>query len=847
MKNNIFKISIILIVIVILIGCKGEKKIKSAIYQDATKPLEARVEDLVKRMTLEQKIAQLAGHGMKSDEDTVLGIPGFRMTDGPSGLVWTGQASAFPAGVALAASWDTSNINSVANAIAIEAKGRGINMLLAPCTDIQRLPVGGRNFETYSEDPYLASQMVVAYVKGVEKNKVITCTKHFVCENIQFDRFGLNQNVSERALQEIYFPAFKAAVQVGKTQSLMASYYKINGSLACENKYLLKDMLKNDWGFDGFVVSDWNANRSTVEAANNGLDLEMPQPDFFGDSLLKAVKNGKVPVSEIDDKVKRIIRVKMRAGMFENKPTIDEKLVNSDYSKKIALESAKNGIVLLKNENNILPLDKSKIKSIAVIGPNAKTCRPGGGGSSSVTPYYTVSPLEGITNMAGNDIKINYALGDVLEKPSDLVPIDAKYFFQDELKTKPGLKLELWNSIEMTGDPEVVKTADKIDFDSKDLSPDSKIRGDMWGARYTGYLISPNPVKFKIMTLSDDGVRLWIDDKLLIDNWDFHGAEKDSVEILLDQNKPHKIKLDFFDGQMGALIKLGWDYASGSAQTEGEQLIADAVAAAKASDVAVVFVGLANFLESEGADVNEKLRLPNNQDALIKAVAKANPNTIVVLNTGAPIYTGKWLSSVAGFVDAFYLGQETGNAIASVLFGETNPSAKLPFTYIAKKADCPFFEGYKNPSRSVDFKEGIFVGYRYYDKHNVTPLYPFGYGLSYTTFNYSNLEIKEAGNYNYSVSFDITNTGNRAGSEVAQLYVRDLQSTVERPEKELKSFGKVMLQPNETKRVTLTLNKDAFTYYDDIKHQWTLESGDFELLVGKSSRDIVLKRTILVK
>jgi beta-glucosidase len=825
------------------IACNKTKEI----YKDPSADVENRVEDLLQRMTLEQKIAQLAGHGLATDADTVLGIPGLLMTDGPLG-VRTEKATAFPCGEALAASWDTALISKVGKTIALEVKGKGLNMLLGPCVDIHRLPANGRNFEGYGEDPYLSSRLVNSYIKAVQNEKVVACVKHFVLENHQWERMKFDNKVDERALHEIYFPPFKTAIEEAKALSIMAAYNKINTRFGTENEYNLKTILKGEWQFKGLVVSDWDATHHTVDAANNGLDIEMPQPVHFGDSLLMAVKNGKVSENEINDKVKRVLRVKFTAGLFENSYKADSTLVNSSLSKSVALEAAKSGIILLKNEKNILPLDKTKIRSMAIIGPNAKKYRYGGG-SSAVIPYYTVTPFDALKNKIGDNIILNYALGDELDKKV-VAPIPAQYFFVDELKTQAGLKAEYFNNIELKGEPIVSRIDQKIDFNFNDSSPIvGKIEKDMFGIRWTGYLISPVPKKYKIATYADDGVRLYIDDKLQFENWDFHGTEKDSVEIFLDQNKPHKIVLEYFDGQMSGNIKLSWDHesAGSGAEMNSNNLIAEAVQAAKKSDVAILFLGSSQELESEATDYKDDLKLPNKQEELLKAVAKVNPNVIVVLNGGIPLRISDVVGNIKGLVNALYIGQEGGNALAELILGEYNPSAKLPFSYIKKSEDSYAWAGFDKKNYIMTYKEGIYVGYRNYEKNNNEVLYPFGFGLSYTSFEYSKLEVKNLDGNNFECTFKLKNTGKYDGSEIVQLYVSDSECSVDRPLKELKNFTKVYLKQGEETTIKMTLNQKSFEFYNPTLKKWTSEPGEMGIMIGASSADIKLNQKITIK
>jgi beta-glucosidase len=819
-------------------------------YKDAKQPIEKRIDDLLSKMTLEEKVAQLSGDGISTKPNERLGIPGFEMSDGPLG-VRIGKATAFPAGVAMASSWDTSLIAKVAKAIAIEGKGKGLHFILGPTVNIHRLPTGGRNFESYSEDPYLASRMAVSYVKGIQNEKLAVSVKHFCCNDQEWERMRVDALIDERTMHEIHLPMFKAAVTEAGALCLMSAYNKINGKYAGENSYLLTDVLKKQWNFQGFVISDWEATHSTVPSAKAGLDLEMPTGVYFGDSLTNAVKSNKVTMAELEDKVRRVLRVKFKLGMFEEKRKANESLVNTPETQKLALESATKGMVLLKNANT-LPLDKSKLKSIAVIGPNAAIARTGAGGSSQVASYYTVTPLDAIKKKLGSGVKVNFAQGDVIDIKG-LTVIDNKYLVSET--GEQGLTAKYWDkktleeSIEYknTGLPVVQRVDKKLDFAWSDPdSPDSKIDKDYWVAEWSGKLKPPISRKYKIYTQTDDGIRVWFEDKLVIDNWDVHGPEKDSFIVDMEGFKTYKIRIEYFEGNMGAMVKLGWDLPEDGASTQNGDLIAQAVEAAKNSDIAIIFAGMSDQYESEGFDTKTGLKLPGKQDSLIMAVAKVNPKTIVCLTNGNPIQM-PWLGQVAGVIEGWYSGQEVGNAFTNIIFGDANPSGKLTRTFIRKKEDSPAYEGYKASDITAKYTEGIYVGYRYFDKMNIEPLFPFGFGLSYTTYEYSNLSVKP-GNNNVLVSLTVKNSGKVAGEEIVQLYIKDKVCSVDRPEKELKAFTRVKLNPGESRNVAFLLkNDDVLSFYDVKTKKFITEPGEFEIMIGASSRDIRLKNSFTLK
>jgi beta-glucosidase len=706
---------------------------------------EAEVNALLKKMTLEEKVHMLHGNSaFAAGGIEHLGIPEIMTSDGPHGVrpeqgrnwkppVDANDASTYlPTNNTLASTWNPALGYAYGTVLGSEANARGKDIILGPGINIVRAPLNGRNFEYLSEDPYLITQMVVGYIKGVQDQGVSACVKHYAANNQETHRNDIDVNMSERALREIYLPGFKAAVQVGGVNTLMGSYNKFRGTYATENAYLMKTILKQEWGFNGLVMSDWGSVHNTDEALRNGTDLEMgtdlslmyssvdqsaataaasstpatPARSYYdrfflADPALAAVKKDPTLVPLIDDKVRRILRVmyatKMLGGTKRQPGTL-----NSKEHQATALKVAEEGIVLLKNEGNILPLKKS-VKTVAVIGANADRANSMGGGSGQIKAKYEITPLQGLKNELGSSVTVNY------------VP---------------------------------------------------------------GYTIARD-------------------------------------------------------------------------QKADQQQIAQAVAAAKAADV-VIYVGGSihgydytkwsdNAYDAEGVDKPD-LKMPFGQDALVQAVLAANPNTVVVLLGGGPIEVALWASQAKAIVEAWYPGMEGGNALAHILFGDVNPSGKLPFTFPVKLEDSPAMKLGEYPSTAGNplkqtYKDDIFVGYRYYDTYKVAPQFAFGHGLSYTTFEYGKLAVKPAAQ-RATVTLTVRNTGKVAGAEVVQLYVKDLKSAVKRPEKELKGFEKVFLKPGETKTVTMQLPADAFKYYDEAMKQWVLEPGQFEVLVGSSSRDI---------
>jgi len=808
-------------------------------YLDKTLSIEERVEDLLKRMTLEEKIEMLGGTGFETKAIERLGIPPLNMADGPLGVRWD-NSTALPSGILLGATWNPEIVTEFGKVLATETKAKGRHVILAPCVNIARIPVGGRNFESFGEDPFLTSRITVNYIKGVQNENVVATVKHFAANNQEHQRDFVNTIVDERTLNEIYFPAFKSAVEEANVLAVMCAYNKLNGPYCSENDYLLVDVLKNKWKFNGLVMSDWGAVHNSLPVFNSGLDLEMPTGKYLNaDSLFQKIKSGELSELKLDDKVGRILRVMFTIGLFDGYQ-YDSTKVNTDKHKQVALNIAKDGIVLLKNENSILPLDLNKIKSIAVIGPNSKVAITGGGGSSMVVPFKSVSPLEALQNKIGDKVKIIFAQGSMID--GDTNPIDPRLLFTNRDEKENGFKGEYFTNMNLEGEPARLNIDKSISFMWNDKGPFEDFQKDNFSVRWTGYLKPDKSDKYTFDVSSDDGVRLYIDDKLIINDWNDHAVLTNSYTMELNAGQLYKIKLEYYEKGGGAIIKFGW-------RKPNEQLISDAITAAKNSDIAIVFAGTNANYESEGFD-RKDLVLPNEQDDLIKRVAEANPNTIVVLTTGSPVLMDDWLNNVDGLIEAWFAGEQAGSAIVEVLLGETNPSGKLPMTFPKRWEDCSAFDSYKKLDGTTIYEDGIYVGYRHFEKNNIKPFFPFGFGLSYTTFKYNDLKLSSKDvNHNDKllVKLSVKNTGNVNGSEVVQLYIKDIQSSIDRPVKELKGFKKVNLNPGEEKVVEFTIDKNALSFFDPKTKEWTAENGEFEILIGSSSQDIKLKEKFTLK
>ncbi len=825
------------LILSVIIITKTYAQNENAPYKNAKLSIKQRVDDLLKRMTLQEKLDLLGGTGFATKPIKRLGIPELKMSDGPLGVRW-GKSTAFPAGICMAASWDTSLINKVGESIGEELRGKGRDVLLGPNVNIARLPLCGRDFESFGEDPYLTSRMAVSYIEGVQSVGVAATVKHFAANNQEYERMFVNEKIDERTLNEIYFPAFKAAVTDAHVLCIMAAYNKINGTYCSENPYLLNDVLRDKWGFNGLAMSDWGAVHGTLGTARNGLDLEMPTGIYMNpETLTGAVDSGKVKIKTINNKVRNILTLIFKLGLFDHPIKPNPALINSKKHQSVAYRSAVEGIVLLKNQSEALPLNVKNIKSIAVIGPDAAIARTQGGGSAMVTPVYSVSPLQALEKKLPKKIKINFSQG--VKFGGDLIPIPAKSLFQIASdKSANGLKAEYFKNENLEGNPAVTKIDSQINFNWDNLSPVKGFDPDSFSVRWTGFLKASETTDFSIDVVSDDGVRMYFDDSLVINDWNQHAPETRTFKTHLRKGIFYKIKLEYFQNTGGAEIKLGW-------RNSNKNLIQEAVEAAKNSDVALVFAGTSNNFEGEGSD-RPNLDLPDDQDQLINEIAAANKNTIVIITSGSPVLMSKWLGNVNAVVESWFGGDEIGNAIADVLLGKYNPSGKLPITFPKSWKDCSAYNSYHKKDSVSVYSDSIFVGYRYFDKNDIKPLFPFGYGLSYTKFDFSNINIKGEDN-NLVVSFDVKNVGKYKGAEIPQLYIHAINSVVEEPPKVLKNFSRVVLNRGETETVKFKLVKEDFEYYNTQKHDWQVSPGSYEILIGSSSRDIKLKEKITFK
>jgi beta-glucosidase len=809
---------------------------ETPLYKDVQAPLEQRVTDLLGRLTQDEKLLLLGGTGFTTQPIPRLGVPAMGMCDAGQGVrggkaSTLGPATAFPCGVLMASTWDTNLIWQIGRAIGEELrnKGTGSSILLGPAVNIHRSPLGGRNAEYFSEDPYLVARLAVAYIQGVQSYGVGACIKHFACNNEEQDRFTVNAKVSERALREIYLPAFEAGVKEGHVLAVMSSYNLLNGLHSTANPYLLTDVLKKGWGFDGLVMSDWWAVHETavVQAGN---DLEMPTGEYMNvTNLQAALADGSITQAAVDDSVRRILRTIIRVGLLDKPMNPDAKMVNSPEHAKLAYTAATKGIVLLKNEHKLLPLDRQKIKSVAVIGEAAQRLQFNALGSPEVRSAHRIDLLEGIKNQAGPAIAVRYAAARTGGEP---VPGSA--IRQPDEPNARGFRAEYFANTNLAGAPALVRQEERIDVEPSD-SPAPGVTNMHFSVRWTGKLVAPTNGTYHFTFYGDGGFRVFLDGKLLINRWIEGSARAVTGSADLEAGKSYDLRVERFETWGSGPAEFGW-------QLPSQNLFAEAVAAAHNSDVAIVCVSTRRS-EGEGND-RPSLELPEHQDALIRAVAAANKNTIVVLNAGSPVDMKNWMKQSPALIQAWFPGQEGGAALAAILFGDVNPSGKLPDTLAANREDYPDAANFPGKNNEVNYAEGIYVGYRHFDKAGIRPLFPFGYGLSYTTFDYKNLKLSQTQlttDGSVTVSADISNTGKRVGEEVAELYIHALNPKMDKPVRELKGFAKVALNPGETKTVQFTLTARDLASFDVPGHQWKADAGKYEIEVGASSRDLRLK------
>ncbi len=826
MKISTFKILIIAAALLVASPVQGQEKKRDG-------NVEKRVEATLSKMKLQEKLQLLGEYkgGFSTHPITRLGIPEIKMADASIGVRNYGKSTQYAASVVGASTWNRDLMHDVAAQLAADCKARGVQMLLGPGLNIMRAPVCGRNFEYLSEDPYLTAEMGVSFINGLQENGVAAVAKHFALNNMEWGRKRIDSRADERTCHEIYFPAFKAAVEKADVAALMDSYNLVNGFYATENGWLNQRVARKMWGFDGIIMSDWGATHSTVAAANSGLDLDMDGKDrakyFNPDSLQAALAAGKITEATINDKVRNILRVIYRFG-WDKKPSGKKANLDNADGDMMALREAQEGIVLLKNDNHVLPLKKAG--KVLVLGPFADA-NVYGGGSSHVTPLRSVSLLAGMKNtLRGTKVAVPKS-GANIAVCHDL--------YIDRGGNHPGLNVEYYNNQNLGGTAIVKETVKGLNFNWGKSSPNEEILGtDYYSARYTGYLRVPSSGTYQLALTSDDGSRLWLDDELVIDNWYDHTSKTEATELNLQGGRDYKLKVEYYEGTGDASLQLG--YLKGDL---GGSTIADE---AKGCNAVIVTAGFGSDIEKEGKD--RPWALPEEQVDLIKEAAAACPSTIVVLYTGGAVDVSSWIDQVKGVIWAGYPGQEGGTALAQIIAGKVNPSGHLTATWGKRWEDYPCHDNFyeKKGENAIDYTERLLVGYRGFDTQGIEPQFPFGYGLSYTTFAVSNLKVKKSSK-ECKVTVDVKNTGKMAGAQVVQVYVAPQNAAAGEPAQTLRGFEKVMLNPGQKKTVDIILDDNAFSTYKVHRKAFTPSPGKYNIKVGFSSRQLPLSKEIEIK
>jgi beta-glucosidase len=798
-----------------------------AMQPQAPDSVESRVEDALSKMTVEEKIDIISGvDGFYERGVPRLSIPRLKMSDGPVGVRNDGPTTAYPAGICLASTFDPDLAKRFGVAIGRDARARGVHIWLGPGTNISRIPQNGRDFEYVGEDPFLAGQSIKSIVQGVQSQGVVATVKHFAANNHENDRMTDSADVDERTLHEIYLRSFETAVKEGGAWAVMCSYNKLNGTYAAENKWLLQTVLKDEWGFKGVVMSDWGAVHSTLPTALNGLDLEMPGGQFLNRrTLTPLLQAGELGQAVLDDKVRRILRLTY-AMNFDSQTQLDSSIPRDDpQNAAVALQIAREGTVLLRNRNHLLPLDRTKLKKILVVGPDADPAITGGGGSAYTQPFHALSVLQAIKQAAGSNVDVQYlpAIGSSLTSALSDTKFDGP------------IKAEYWNGQSTEGTPEITRDESSIDFDWS--APDSRPFPGTTGmsARWTASVTVPKPGAYLLMLKSRGALHVEADGKTIADVPGNFVPITDSEPVKFSTAGRHELKIVFHARRGNGVVQVALvplDGAIDRALPPGVVESADAVVAA---------VGFNPGSESEGRD--RPFALPYAQEMLLKAITARSPNVIVLNHSGAGVDMSAWVDKTGAVLQDWYPGENGNQAVAEILFGDTNPSGKLAVTFPRVLADTYYATAYPPKDHHLAYTEGLLVGYRWFDTKNQKPLFPFGYGLSYTSFKLSGFEASADGD-GILAHLKVKNTGRVAGTETVQLYVGKSDSAIPRAARELKAFQRVDLQPGETKTVELRVPAHWVAYWNVQNHAWEVEPGKYQIYVGTSSSDLTIRSTI---
>ncbi|TFY70236.1 hypothetical protein EVG20_g2781 [Dentipellis fragilis] len=826
------------------------------------------VEETLKKLSMPQKVQLLAGLGFWHTQAIVsAGIKSMRMSDVFNGV----PSSCFPSATGIGSSFDIELAREIGDALADECRAKSVHILLGPTVNTQRSPLGGRGFESFSEDPHLNGTIAAAYIQGVQAKGVATTLKHFVANEQEYQRFSSSSEVNERALREIYLKPFQIVVKKANPWVMMAALNRVNGIHASENKYLIEDILRKEWGWKGMIMSDWTGLYSTSESIKAGLDLEMPGPTVVrGGAAERAIQGGKIFPEDIDARVRKILELYKHAlasGIPFNGP--EKGVPDTPRLRNLLRRAASAAVVLLKNDKKLLPLN-TKVKSVAVIGPNAKRAFTSGGGSAELLASYTVSPLQGIDAVAKDaGFAVEYATGATTFRY--LPVLDGAIQFKHGDTKGDGALLEFWNhepvenwltSLVNGGTPVWSMTTRFSFCPLIDGVDNTKVNFTCW-YRYSAAFTPDRTGNYKFELIVGGRGTLFINGKLVIDltgdvpdGSPMFGAGTVSAQGIVEGLKggepvtlEARLSNQTFIESGTAYETRGGVRLGATPVISDEDALEEAIALAKKSDVAVVVVGLNNEWEGEGFD-RPNMKLPGRTDQLVSEILKANSKTAIVNQSGTQVEM-PWVDQAHTLLQAFYGGNELGNGLADILFGKTNPSGKLALTFPKRLEDNPSYLSFGDRSEvdnKVYYTEGIYAGYRYYDAKHVEPLFPFGYGLSYTHFSFSNLSLtKISADGHFVVRLMVTNSGPLDGSEIVQVYIVDPVSTLPRPQKELKGYLKVTVKAGENMQVGIDLDRDALGYYDERRRAWIAEKGTFEVWVGSSSRQIFLKGSVELK
>ena len=795
-----------------------------------TSDVDEKVDNILRKMTVKEKLSYIGGiDWMYTRNIDRLGIPRMKMSDGPQGIGTHGQSTAYPATVLLAATWNEDLAYEYGKSLGRDCRARGINVLLGPAVNIYRAPMCGRNFEYMGEDPYLAARISTGYIKGVQDQGIMAVIKHFSANNSDYDRHEISNDIDERTLHEIYFPAFKAAVQEAGVAAVMTSYNLLYGVYTTESPWLLKGVLRDEWGFNGVLMSDWGSTHHCIPAVKAGLDLEMPGGTRKPEELAYYLKTGDITIEMIDEMVRHILRT-MVAFDFQNGMKADKNIPLDDpKAAEVALDVAREGIVLLKNTQNTLPINTKKVRDIVVVGKNAHGYVHGGG-SGAVVPFHYTNLFDGIQKEGKlNNVKVEYI--DEL----DFMP---SIMYTDDNLNEKGFHAEYFKNIHFEGAPVVKQTEKKINYSWAAGTELEGMPKDYFSVKWYSTMCVDETADYEFTLGGDDGYKLFINDQPIIDDWTPGGFRTTNVTKTLKAGEKYHVRVEYYQQGGGAGICFLW-----KRKNETQNKFADYL---NKADLVIACFGHSSDTEGEASD--RTFELPEVDKKMLASLSGCKKPVIGIVNAGGNIEMQKWEPSLKGLIWGFYGGQEAGTAIGEALFGKVNPSGKLPMTFEKKWEDSPAYNSYHDPDKDkhVAYTEGIFIGYRGYDKLKREVQYPFGYGLSYTTFKLSNIVVsKPNADGTVEVTCRLANTGKRDGAQVIQAYVGKAEnSPVERPQKELRKFEKIFLKAGESTTVKMTLPKESFMYFDVNRTQFVTDPGIYNIMLGFSSRDIKAQKNI---